>query len=415
MAEIQTNMYNTTAPAPMNALTTVGNMQEIKNSMMQNQLMQQELPILQQRQQQMLMDTQKQKGEMDAMGYMADPAYDLPTGGKNWNPMLSHAGMHKPLSVMALMKQRDYYMEQQAAGVYPQGTPNAGATRMAPRQEIIAASTGGGMNSHPVQQPTEQPQPAPQQHITSQDIPPPGQSEQGAPVNLVKPQVQAPAASGDPLANAHSLQTSMPTGYNENLANQRDYYNSAQTAADSAKTENAALSNVYNLSKSGAPTGQVLGSFYTYLAQHNIAPAGAQSDTEKLQLIKDHAAQIATAGGGSRSDQDLFAKQLANVNENDLPKVLQTMIPYLQGARDMKIAQAGYLHKQDPTASDPAKIASARTFLQTRSDPRVWELKRLQKSDPDAFKARISSLDPVEAHELAQHFKALSGVSALGE
>lgn len=407
---IDASLYHTAPAQPVNPLEMLGNYTNVSNALQQNRLLQQQLPLLQAHTQQAQIDAQKAQGERVAAQYMADPAYNTGDGvGKDFNKMIMDASPNNPFAVVPLMQQREHYTQLTQSGIIPPGQANAGATISKPLQEVIA------QNSTPSQvAPTQQQVPQPQGHQNpinnTQQQPESQNSSSQAPVTSA-PQSQPQT----PLSQTHTVMTSMPPGYERNQAASQQYYQEIQQAADAAKTENAALGNVYNLSKAGAPTGQVLGSFYSYLAAHNLAPAGAQTDAERMQLIKDHAAQIATAGGGSRSDQDLFAKQLANVNENDLPKVLQNMIPYLQGNRDMKIAQANYLYKQDSSGLDPNKISASRNFLQPHSDPRIWELARLQKSDPDAFMSRIKTLDPAEARELALHSRELKRAGVLGQ
>ena len=202
--------------------------------------------------------------------------------------------------------------------------------------------------------------------------------------------------------------TGLPAGYTENQIAQQTHYHGVLDSADSAQKDNAALSNILNLSKLGAPTGQVLGSFYTYLAKHDLAPVGAQGAAEQLQFIHEHAAQIA-ASAGSRSDQDLLSKQLATVSADDLPKVIQGMVPYLEAVNESKVAQANYYQQKDPTGSNPTAIASARSDWRNVADPRIFEMRTLAKSDPEGFKSYISGLDPSDANTLMAKYQKMFG------
>lgn len=193
--------------------------------------------------------------------------------------------------------------------------------------------------------------------------------------------------------------TGLPAGYAGAQGARQTHYNEVLDAANSAQTENAALNNVLNLSKSGAPTGTVIGDLYSYLAAHNLAPAGVESDAEKLKLIQSHASQLALAAGIPGTNEKLHAIQNAKIGDQDLPKVIQTMVPYLQAINLSKIAQAKYYNKVDPTGSDPSKIANAQLNWQQSGDPRVFEYSAL----PPAERAEYAkSLSPADAKEISK-------------
>jgi hypothetical protein len=368
MAEVSTAMYNLTPPAPMNALTTMGNLQTIKNSMLQNQLMQQELPILQQRQQQMLMDTQKQKGEMDSMGYMANPKYDQASGTKDFNGMLSDAAINAPYAVLPLMKQRDNYAEQINAGVYPQGSPNAGAQRMAPRGEVIAASMGGGPNSQTSQNDNTQ------QPITATDLPSPSQSAQESPVNLVKP------PSNDPLANAHSLPTSMPTGYTSAGPQSRENYNKVTLDAQNAPTTNAAYNEVINMNNQGALTGTRLADAYQVAARNDPFHiiSGATTEAAKSQEMQKWIAQGLISGGMPASDARLAELQHGNIAPEQLPETIKELAPFFKASTQGILEKQKYYNKVTDNGTNMATEPHALQQWNSNYDPRWVEFDQLK-------------------------------------
>ncbi len=198
--------------------------------------------------------------------------------------------------------------------------------------------------------------------------------------------------------------TGLPIGYQGNLDANQHHYQEVQQAADSVPTENAALNNVLNLSKSGAPTGTVLGEFYSYLAAHNIAPEGAQTDAEKLALIRSHASQLALAAGIPGTNEKLHAIQNAKITDEDLPKVIQGMIPYLKAVNNSKVAQAKYYRGIDPSGSNAQSIAQARNNWQSHMDPRVFELQELQ-GDPDGLKDFTKGLSKTDRTEILKKYQ----------
>lgn len=227
------------------------------------------------------------------------------------------------------------------------------------------------------------------------------------------PQTDA-SPQGATTLTTPGVATDLPAGYAINQAGRQTHYQQVLDSANTAETENAALNNIYNLSKDGnAPTGTALGKFYSYLAERNLAPAGAQTSAEQLQLIHSHAAQIANAAG-SRSDQDQLAHQLATSNIDDFPKVIQTMVPYLKAINSSKIAQAGYYHGADPTGADPNKISQAQLNWQQNADPRIFELKELQ-SDPAALKEYTSGLAKADRDQLITKYRHAKQLGLLGQ
>lgn len=384
---IDTSMYNT-APPP-NAFQTVGNAVGLQNSMIQNQILQQEVPLIQQRLQQSQMETQVMQGRQRAGQLLTQNT--KPDGTVDWLGYQS-AVSKDPLTAHPLV-----YPEVQGMVNDQLGKVDFGVKNNNGQYQPIAVSRQQANQRMGGSQPqfTQQEQP-------SQGAPQQPQDQDGSvsqPVTLTKP-------SGE-------IATAPPIGYEGTQQPAQHHFQDVLGAADSAKTKNAALSNVYDLAKT-APTGQVVGAFYSYLAAHGLAPAGALTEAEQLQLIQSHAAQIATAEMPGTNEK-LYANQLANISADQLPKTLLGMIPYLKGVQDSKIAQAQYYLGQDPSGSDPAKINQARLFWQQHGDPRIWELQELQKSDPGAFEARAKGLNSNEAKDLAKHSKALYDSGAMGQ
>lgn len=361
MSEIDTSIYNKSAPQPFNPLQTFGQYQNIANAMQQNQLLQQELPLLQARtgvEQQALLQRQiETKQAQDVQGAMGDlQNYSNRDGkGYDYNSWLSNSVAKKyPLAILKALDVKNNQIGSLVSGAYDENGKPIVAT-----PEGVGLAMGGEANNK-------------------------NQS------NSDNRFMNVPTASGG-LAPAQKEAAS---------ANQQ-YFQDRQSAADSAQKDQAALKNVYSLVQDpNSGQGTVLGAWKTWLAQHNVDVAGANDAATVLQLTKDHASQLAV-NTGSRTDADLLAKQIAGINPNDLSGSLKKMVPFLIGNRDMAIDQAKYINNQDPTGYNSKAIQSARSFLQPRSDTRLYELRFLQKNNPVEFAERVKSLSPADRKALA--------------
>jgi hypothetical protein len=363
MADFTPSIYPSgmTPYQPPNALQQVGQAVGIKNQLMQNQIAQQTL-------QQQQIQTKQAQDIQGAMGELQN--YKNPQGGYDYNGWLSNSVATKyPLAVSTALDIRNRQIGSLVSGAYnEQGQP------IVTTPEGVGLALGGGKSA-------------------SQN----GQPQQSG--QQTNPFSNVPTASG---------------GLPPDPSKQRDYFQDRQDAADAAQKDESAIKNVYDLVKKGAQPGTVIGSLNTWLAQHNIDVSGSTDAASALQLIKDHASQLAV-NTGSRTDSDLLAKQIAGINPNDLNGSLKKMLPYLIGNREMAQDQAKYLQNKAPNAYDPSSIANARSFLQQRSDPRVYELRFLQQNDPAAFADRVKSLSSQDRKSLAHMDNELSAGQALQE
>lgn len=348
-----------TAPQPVNGLTQLGNLVGIKNQLYQGQIAQQQIA-------QQQIATKEAQDVQGAMGELQN--YKNPNGGYDYNGWLSNSVATKyPLAVQTALQVRN-----QQIGSLVSGATDENGKPIVATPEGVGLALGGNGNSSPSTSGQQQP--------TTQQT------------------------------NNGNRFTNVPTasaGLAPDPLKQRDYLQDRQSAADAAQKDESAIKNVYGLVKNGADTGTVLGATKTWLAQHNIDVGGATDAASTLQLIKDHANQLAV-NTGSRTDQDLLAKQIAGINPNDLNGSLQKMLPYLIGNREMALDQAKYLSNAAPNGTNPTAIGNARSFLQPRSDPRVYELRFLQQNDPAAFAERVKNLSTTDLHSLNKMDQELS-------
>lgn len=347
---------------PVNPLTQVGKAVDIRNSLYQGQIAQQQL-------QQQQIATKQAQDIQGAMGELQN--YPGQNGGYDYNSWLSNSVAQKyPLAVQTALEVRNRQI-----GSLVGGATDENGKPIVTTPEGVGLALGDNTNS---------------------------QSAPSAEGGQTQPNTQQ-NSGGNRFSNVPTASG----GLAPDPLKQRDYLQDRQGAADAAQKDESAIKNVYALVKKGADTGTVLGATKTWLAQHNIDVGGATDAASALQLIKDHANQLAV-NTGSRTDSDLLAKQIAGINPNDLNGSLKNMLPYLIGNREMALDQARYLSNKAPNGTDPSAIGKARSFLQPRSDPRVYELRFLQQNDPAAFNARMKSLSEPERKSLAHMDNELS-------
>lgn len=342
-------MYNTGAPAQPNILQWAGQAASIQNALTENQLMQSRLPGVQAQSQEQQANLAQLQDNQKLTAYLSKKQSENPNTSPDPNDVGSWLATNAPLAYGSYQGWKDGRLALTDNGLNP--------ITLAPQKVPLAGQ---------------------QAQITQGAVPNAG------------------------VSGYQNVQTGTSKAQEANLAANQQYFNDKQTAADTAQKDQSAISNVYGLVKSGADTGTVVGAMKTWLAQHNIDVAGANTGAQMLQLVKDHAAQL-QVNNGSRSDDDLYAKQLANINPNDLNGSLKSMLPYLWGNRQMAIDHAHFLRKQDPTGgTNPISIGEARSFLQDHNDPRVQELRFLQQNDPSALNARMKSLSQTDRGNLAK-------------
>ncbi len=190
----------------------------------------------------------------------------------------------------------------------------------------------------------------------------------------------------------------VPAGYTENQGNRQKHYLEVQNEANAVPQENAVLNNILNISKAGGETGTMVGSIYQSLASTGLAPPGITDKAEQLNIIKNHAAQMATAAGMPGSDARLEALESSKITDKDLPGVIQSMIPYLVAVNNSKILKAQYYQKVAPNGANPQQVEKAQQTWNAAFDPRLLEMDMLQ-DDPEQFakfKKHLSKQDRVE-------------------
>ena len=359
---VDVSSYQNALTAPVNPLDMMGKYQGIANAQAQNALLQQELPLYQARtgvEQESLAQQQiKTKEAQDIQGALGElKNFQDEKGGTNYNAWLPIVATKYPLAA-----QTAFDIRNKNIGTLSGGTTDEQGNPVARTPESIALSSG--VNAAPN-----------------------GENGQQSPKS----------ASGV-----------FPAGLPADPLKQREYMQSVVDRGTTSQQDVSALKNMYdNVVSHPDDQGTMLGTLKTLLAQRNIDVGGSNDAATILQLTKDHAKQL-LVNSDNRSDQELFAKELASANPNDLGPTLKRMIPFLIGNRNMSLSQSQYLNQQAPNGVNPTAIGNARSFLGPRSDTRVYELRWLQQNDPDAFNARIKGLSPIDRASLAHMSKELT-------
>lgn len=364
MVETNTSSYPTGANyiQPPNALTTIGQYAGVANALAENKLIQQHIQqsqmntqIMQGRQRlgEIISKNQRPDGSVDPLGVMSDAAKD---------PLASHP--------QVFSEAQNWANDQLQAT--PAGLGNDNAPQSMSKQAVNQRLGGGGTAP---QQPQTQPEPQPGESGASQAVP--------------------PVAAPQPPA----LRMGLPPGYNENLTSLQQHYQQVRNEANSVPQENAVLNNILNISKSGAPTGTLIGQMYQKLASTGMVPQGVSDIGAQLKTIQNHVSQLALSGGMPGSDARLEALENSKVGSTDLPQTLQTMIPYLLAVNKSKVARAQYYAHQDPTGMNPQKIQTAQANWSANTDPRVLEYNGLPDNEKKKY---VSALSPEDAKELSQ-------------
>jgi hypothetical protein len=464
MTEIDTSMYHTAQQQPFNPLQTIGNYQGIANAMQQNRLMQLEGPLLEQKQQlggqeiqtgQMELDyknalMQAQKESMNSDGTQDTAKFNRlmsagPGALHSEENMIQGNALNAPTTYMGTdqngqPQQKVMGAQQMTAQLTPE--QQQAAQEAHPRVDAVTGKINQLLSLPDDQLNTStvcsamgdlcadghiKPQIAalgitqmPQNPADIRSWLINHQQQFGnfkkylntaAPQN---PQGDTNKPAQDASRQPASVAAAPPMGYAANQQAQQGHYQDVMNTADSVRTENAALDNVLNISKSGAPSGKAIGQFYSYLAAHNLAPPGIEDEAAQLKLIQKHADQLSLAGGVPGTNEKLHAIQNAKVGDADLPEVIQGMVPYLKAVNSSKVAQANYYRQQDPTGANPDKISAARQNWQNNADPRLFEMKELQ-SNPAELAKYMKGLDPQDAAQLMKRYKGAKSLGLLGQ
>ncbi len=230
-------------------------------------------------------------------------------------------------------------------------------------------------------------------------------SQETQPVNLVpmhhgQPPAQAPAEQ----SASPGVATGLPMGYAANQQKRQEHYLDVQNAANEVPRENAVLNNIYDISKSGAPTGTLIGQIYKSLASTGLAPDGIQDPAEQLRLIQSHAAQLATESGMPGTNEKLHALMDAKVGDKDLPKVIQTMVPYLIAVNDSKVARSKFYQKKAGDGTNPDTVAEAQSLWNEKFDPRLMEMKFFA-NDPKELNRFLGEMPKKDRATMLEKYK----------
>lgn len=214
------------------------------------------------------------------------------------------------------------------------------------------------------------------------------------PPSIQQDQTQDPPNTSQQTTDSTFQATGTPAGYEGNLASLQQHYSQVRNEADNVGQQNAVLDNILKLSKSGAPTGTMVGQLYQYLASK--VPGVSQGITDKaqqLQEISKYMHQTAINNGMPGSDARLEALQDANPNSGQLPGTIQSLIPFLEASNQGKIARANYYKKVAGNGLNADAIAQAQNNWQNSFDPRIIEYNSLSYDEKKSYVKKISPAD----------------------
>jgi hypothetical protein len=358
---VDASIYNNLNTTPINPLATVSSVTGVQHSLLENQLLQAELPLAQQR-----------------AAYGAQVIQGNQMAAQLWAKHTKNGITDFP-SFLQDMTQHPYTANHEVLEPWIQTSNNQ------------SAATFAGYNDKNQQRLVSRQEANKEFNQQSQPNPVAANSDN-----------ETPAADSD--NEPPGIAGSMQPGVQENIESYRKHYMDVQNAANSVPIENAALNNILNISKQNVPSGTMIGQIYESLASTGLAPRGIEDTGAQLKLIQNHASQIGLAGGIPGSDERLQAVMNAKVGDKDLPQVIQNMVPYLLSVNQGKVAQANYYRKTAPGGLSPEKVANAQSNWNQHFDPRLLEMKQLQ-SDPASLKKFVGGLSKQDKQELLDKWK----------
>lgn len=294
-----------------------------------------------------------------------------------------------PQQLKAVVSQKFQQVQQQKA-VLSQHYPSSA-------QLAHAKESAAGLSSGTPAQANSEPQQVAQETAPQQQ---PAQIPQ---------QQQAPGQGGSP-----GTATAPPLGYEENMHKQLDHFDQIRRDADSAPQTEAVLSNIYNLSKSGAPTGTINGKLYQYLAEKGFATKDITDKAAQLQEITKAMHQIALSAGMPDSDKRLNAVEGANTNPEQLPQTVQNLIPFLRAVNQTKIEKFKYYNKAAGDGTNPNAVQNADLTWAQHFDPRILEMKQLS-SDPAELKKYTAGMTKDDKNQLLEKYQNAKKYGIVGE
>lgn len=210
----------------------------------------------------------------------------------------------------------------------------------------------------------------------------PGTHQQSSMTNPAAPTNQQSSQNGSP-----GITMGTPVGYEQKLAASRERINNVQNEASSVPQQNAIFDQISNLSKSGAPTGDIEAKTYKLLSEKGLVDPTSKPEQQREEITK-YMEQAALAAGMPSSDARLAAVHGSNVNENQLPGAIQSLVSFLKASNQGKVLKQAYYNKVLGGSLNPDQEVEAKQKWDENYDPRIIEFQSLP--DTAAKKAYLS-------------------------
>lgn len=214
---------------------------------------------------------------------------------------------------------------------------------------------------------------------------------------LLQHQQQAPKGNNSP-----GVDMSVPRGYDQKLATSQGRIKQVQDDATAVPAQNAIFSQIEDLSKSGAPTGDIVAKGYKFLSEKGLVSPASTEEKQREEIVK-YMEQAALAAGMPTSDARLASVHSANVNENQLPAAIQGLTSFFKAANQGKVLKEEYYNKVLGDQLNPDQEIHAKQLWDQNYDPRIIEFKSL----PDAAAKKTYLADHPDFKSLIPKIKTL--------
>jgi len=364
---VDTSSYANALTAPSSPLDMMGKYQGIANAMQQNQILQQEIPLYQARvgvEQQNLaqqqMETQLKQGHLNANQIIANTPR-MANGQYDTNAMKMKAAVSDPNALPHIID----FANGQYGSLGNAGLDASGAAQLATPGQITAAQ---------------------ERKVASPTAVAPSQSDSTS-------ESSTPAPTAD--EGMPTTRGGLAPGTLEAVTQSQKDVNAVRNAAAQVPTVDSAFAKMQELSKSGANTGTMLGAFHQYLAAHNMAYPGAESDAANLAEFKKYSNQVAqNSGTGLDSDFRLQSRLDSITTADQIPDAVQNLVPYLRAANaGIKTRNDYYTKKGVGIGADPVLTQKVAQEFNDNWNPRVGEYNSLPKAEQSAYVAKMSPAD----------------------
>jgi hypothetical protein len=180
----------------------------------------------------------------------------------------------------------------------------------------------------------------------------------------------------------------------------------ANTDQSNYANQNAALDNIYNLSKQGTPSGTAIADAVQAFGKTGLAPSGVTATAANMQEMGKYMEQAAIAAGMPNSDARLAAIEAANTHPEQLPGAIQALIPFLKAQNDTKAAKANFYRQNGVDGTNAQAEMKANGDWQTNfTDTRGAEVAKMPKAERIKYLTNLPKINPAAADKVVSSAK----------